>query len=415
SVDDDFATRLAAVRNEGVAFCPKPTHVMELVAALESLPPPQQPDPFRILIIDDEPEIAAYHGIILEDAGMQTHHVNDPSRVLEALRQNSFDLVLMDMYMPECHGRDLARLIHQVPDFAGMPIVFLSGETNRKKQTSAMRIGAEGFLTKPVDPEDLIVAVAIRAERTRTLRSMTRAKEEAVQANQAKSEFLSRMSHELRTPLNAVIGFCQLLDLNLVEPLTPTQKESVDQIHASGNHLLELINGLLDVARIESGKLLPEMEIIDPEPIVHHCISMTRPLAMKRFVSLINTSGESRFPFVYVDPLRLKQILINLLSNAVKYNRKGGYITVSHRLTSKGQLEINVSDTGPGIPREKWDQLFTPFCRLGAEQSAIEGSGIGLTITKCLVEMMGGRIGFNSEPGKGSRFWIAFPVVEKPL
>ncbi len=408
---DTFANRLAGIKNGGVAYCLKPIHVTDLVAALESLPPPLPPDPFRILIIDDEPEIAAYHGIILQEAGMLTHHVKDSSHVLEVLSEFIFDLVLMDLYMPECDGRDLARLIHQLPNYASMPIVFLSGETNRKKQISAMRIGAEGFLTKPVNPEDLIVAVAIRAERTRTLRSMTHAKEEAELANKAKSEFLSRMSHELRTPLNAVLGFCQLLDLDPVEPLTPAQKESVAQIHKSGKHLLELINGLLDFARIESEKVIPEMAITDPTAIIQNCIAMTQPLAIKRFISLINTSSDLTFPLIFIDPLRLKQILINLLSNAVKYNRKGGYITVSHRETSKHFLEISISDTGLGIPKEQWDQLFKPFNRLGAEKSGIEGSGIGLNISKSLVEMMGGRIGFNSETGKGSRFWIAFPIV----
>lgn len=411
--NDTFASRLTAVQNSGVAYLRKPTHVMELVTAFATIPPPQSPEPYHILIIDDEPEVAAYHGIILEEAGMLTHAVSDPSQVLEVLKKNHFDMVLMDMYMPECDGQDLSRLIHQIPDHGNMPIVFLSGETNRKKQISAMRIGAEGFLTKPVNPEDLIVAVAIRAERMRILRALTLAKEEAERANLAKSEFLSHMSHELRTPLNAVLGFCQLLDLDPVEPLTPTQKESVDQIHASGNHLLELINDLLDMARIESGQVIPEMEVLDPTAILHNCISMTQPLAAKRFLSLINTNSHTPFPLLYVDPLRLKQILINLLSNAVKYNRKGGYITISHHTTDANLLEISISDTGPGIPRERWDQLFTPYNRLGAEKTGIEGSGIGLCITKNLVEMMHGQIGFNSEPGKGSRFWIAFPIVEQ--
>ncbi|MBF0178665.1 MAG: response regulator [Magnetococcales bacterium] len=414
AAQDDFDTRLLAVRHGSLAFCHADVDAMELVAILDKLPPPQEPEPFRILIIDDEPEVAAYHGIILEEAGMLTRQLSDPARVLEALHEFPCDMILMDMYMPVCHGRELARLIRQVPEFAGLPIVFLSGETDHKKQISAMRVGAEGFLTKPVSQEDLIVAVAIRAERMRTLRSLTRAKEEAERANKAKTAFLSFMSHELRSPLNGVIGFCQLLELDPVEPLTPAQKESVAQIMSCGDHLLELINGLLDMARIEAGRVIPEMEVLNPASIMEHCLGMTTPLARKRFVSVSFVSKETPFPNIYVDPLRLKQILINLLSNAVKYNRKGGYITVTHRATREGLLEISIADSGRGIPKEQWDQVFKPFHRLGAEKIGIEGSGIGLNITKTLVEAMGGHIGFNSEPEKGTRFWVTFPIVDHP-
>ncbi|MEO5333647.1 MAG: response regulator [Magnetococcus sp. YQC-5] len=250
-------------------------------------------------------------------------------------------------------------------------------------------------------------------ERKQIAEALTKAKEEAVLANKAKSEFLSRMSHELRTPLNAVIGFSQLMELNPMEPLTPTQKESVAQIFMAGRHLLELINGLLDVARIESGKITPDIEVLDPTEIMHNCIALTRPLAFKKFISLINTSEDVHFPRIQADPLRLKQILINLLSNAVKFNRKGGYVTISHQETAAGQLEISIADTGSGIPREHWSQIFKPFSRLGADSAGVEGTGIGLNISKGLVEMMGGRIGFDSEVGKGSRFWISFPIVQQ--
>ncbi|WP_420904871.1 diguanylate cyclase [Candidatus Magnetaquiglobus chichijimensis] len=168
----DFSARLDAVRAGGDAYFLKPARTLELVSSLDELTTPRQTDPFRILVVDDEPEIGAYHALILEGAGMVTRCLHDPGRILEELREFRSDLVLMDMYMPACNGRDLARLIRQIPDYVGLPIVFLSGETDRKKQDSAMRIGAEGFLTKPVQPADLITAVAVRAERMRTLRSL---------------------------------------------------------------------------------------------------------------------------------------------------------------------------------------------------------------------------------------------------
>lgn len=172
SARDDFAARLGAVQAGGEAYFHKPVRPLELVAVLDELTRQQQHERYRILIVDDEPEIASYHGIILQEAGMVTYQLSEPSRVLDVLKEFRPDMVLMDMYMPACNGRDLAKLIRQVPDYVGLPIVFLSSETDRQKQFSAMRIGAEGFLTKPVIPEDLVAAVAIRAERMRTLRSL---------------------------------------------------------------------------------------------------------------------------------------------------------------------------------------------------------------------------------------------------
>ena len=169
---DDFAARLGAVQAGGQAYFHKPVRAIELVAALDELTRQHEIVPLRVLIIDDEVEIAAYHSIILQEAGMLTRQLSDPSSVLDVLQDFRADLVLMDMYMPQCNGQELATLIRQVPDYLGLPIVYLSGETDRKKQFSAMRIGAEGFLTKPVVPEELVAAVAIRAERMRTLRSL---------------------------------------------------------------------------------------------------------------------------------------------------------------------------------------------------------------------------------------------------
>lgn len=172
SARDDFAARLAAVQAGGEAYFHKPARPIDLVAVLDELTRQQDIEPYRILIVDDEPEIASYHGIILQEAGMVTYQESNPERLIDILREFRPDMVLMDMYMPGCNGRDLARLIRQMPDYVGLPIVFLSSETDRKKQFSAMRIGAEGFLTKPVVPEELVAAVAIRAERMRTLRSL---------------------------------------------------------------------------------------------------------------------------------------------------------------------------------------------------------------------------------------------------
>ena len=168
----DFDARLRAIRAGGEAYFPKPVAVLELVASLDLLTRHSEPEPFRVLVVDDEPEIALYHSFVLESAGMVTRTTQDLETVLDVVGEFRPDLVLMDMYMPKCSGRDMAKLIRQVPDYVGLPIVFLSSETDRKKQFSAMSVGAEGFLTKPIEPEYLITSVALRAERMRALRSL---------------------------------------------------------------------------------------------------------------------------------------------------------------------------------------------------------------------------------------------------
>ncbi len=168
----DFNARLRAIRAGGEAYFPKPVKAMDLVVTLDLLTRQSEPEPFRVLVVDDEPEIAQYHSLILENAGMATQVVHDPECVLDVVGEFRPDLVLMDMYMPKCSGREAAKLIRQIPDFVGLPIVFLSSETDTKKQFSAMTVGAEGFLTKPIQPEDLVTEVALRAERMRTLRAL---------------------------------------------------------------------------------------------------------------------------------------------------------------------------------------------------------------------------------------------------
>ncbi|MEN6586914.1 MAG: diguanylate cyclase [Sulfuricella sp.] len=172
SARDDFEARLNAIKAGGEAYFHKPVNALDLVTTLDELTVQKKPEPYRVLVVDDEPGIAAYHSLILQEAQMITYQVHKPERVLEVLQEFRPDMVLMDMYMPGCNGRDLAKMVRQVPDYFSLPIVFLSSETDKRKQFSAMRVGAEGFLTKPIQPEDLVAAVAIRAERMRALRTL---------------------------------------------------------------------------------------------------------------------------------------------------------------------------------------------------------------------------------------------------
>ena len=234
----------------------------------------------------------------------------------------------------------------------------------------------------------------------------------AEKANLAKSEFLSSMSHELRSPLNAILGFAQLLETGSPLP-TPGQKASIDQILQGGWYLLELINEILDLALIESGRLSLSLEPMSLSDVLLDCQAMIEPQAQKSGIRM-------RFPkietatFVKADRTRVKQVLINLLSNAIKYNRAEGSVEVTCRALNAERLRVSVKDTGEGLSPEKLAQLFQPFNRLGQEAGAEEGTGIGLVVSKRLVELMGGEIGAVSTVGAGSVFWIELNLVAAP-
>ena len=272
------------------------------------------------------------------------------------------------------------------------------------------------FRTSPLgrlpDGRRFVITMATDVtERNRTARELLAAKERADAANRAKSEFLSRMSHELRTPMNAILGFSQVLQADPEEPLSPKQSAEVQEILNSGRHLLELINEVLDLAGVESGKVTLSIEVVDPGAIIESCMILAEPMAADRSIELVNGAAGAELARVSADETRFRQVLLNLVSNAVKYNREGGVVTIDANETEDGMARVSVTDTGPGIAVEKQDQLFEPFNRLGVKDSKIEGTGIGLTITKQLVELMGGRIGFESSLGKGSVFWIELPLA----
>ena len=230
-------------------------------------------------------------------------------------------------------------------------------------------------------------------------------------ANLAKSDFLSSMSHELRTPLSAILGFAQLMDSGTPLP-TPSQKRSIDQILQAGWYLLELINEILDLALIESGKMSISLEPVSLTDVMYECKAMTEPQAQKRNISVTFPQFETPY-FVKADRTRIKQVLVNLLSNAIKYNKRGGTVIVTYIVTSPKRIRICIEDTGRGLPPENIAQLFQPFNRLGQESSAEEGTGIGLVMTKRLVELMGGVIGVESTVEKGSTFWIDMNLTDK--
>lgn len=237
------------------------------------------------------------------------------------------------------------------------------------------------------------------------------AKEAAEKANQAKSEFLSSMSHELRTPLNAILGYAQLFEYDL--NLTQQQMTNMREIRKAGDHLLQLINDVLDLAKIESGKMTVSLEPVLVSRIINDAFTLVQPQADARGIRLYSTLENVESHYVIADNVRYKQALINLLSNAVKYNNMGGEVEVKLFLVNSKTLRLSVRDNGKGIPLNRQAEVFQPFNRLNAEFSKIEGSGVGLVITKQLVEMMHGRLEFESTEGVGTEFWIDLPLASE--
>jgi len=319
-------------------------------------------------------------------------------------------------------------------ELIGQPVEMLIPEQNRKRHPGVRR----GYVSRPavrpmgaglqlwavrkdgskfpVDislspletPAGILVSAAVRdiTDRVAAEEALRAAKEDAEQANMAKSEFLSRMSHELRTPLTAILGFTELLQIG---GMPADQRDLfVDRSHRAGQHLLTLINDILDISRVEAGSLTISLEPVDAAPLVEEATELIVPMAHSRRIAVANTVHNA---VVMADSGRLRQVVLNLLSNAVKYNRESGAITISSK-TDGNFVAITISDTGPGIAEPDLPRLFQPFDRLGVQTGEIEGTGIGLAISRGLVELMGGTIQVTSVVGEGSRFTVRLPAAE---
>lgn len=315
------------------------------------------------------PSVEAFHAAI---------HPDDQARVAESEKraeQTGRHDVVHRIVRPDGSVRHVHELARAQTDAAGK-LIRLSGTVQD--------------ITEQVEAEWALIA----------------ARDEADRANRTKSEFLSSMSHELRTPMNAILGFGQLMEYDATLP--DEHQDNVQEILKAGHHLLELINEVLDLSKVESGHVDLSLEPVEVCLIVEDCLALVAPLADQRDIQLSHKGLKGAA--VRADRTRLKQALLNLLSNAIKYNRDGGSVRIEVQREGADRLGIRVSDSGPGIPAGRLKELFQPFSRLDAEHSDIEGTGIGLTIAQRLVEMMGGAVGVESEAGVGSTFWIELPL-----
>jgi signal transduction histidine kinase len=388
----------------------------------------------RILIVDDQEANLRVLAAVLEFAGYRNVRCLDDSRqVLRLFADFRPDLIVLDLHMPHLDGLAVLDQLAQVIDEEDyLPVLVLTGDATTEAKERALSHGANDFLSKPLNQtevhlrvknllqtrhlhlqlKDQNLALEQRVEeRTQLAEELRRAMETAESANQTKSEFLSRMSHELRTPLNSILGFAQLLEL---EDLSPEPSDNVQHILRGGRHLLELINEVLDLARIEAGRLSLSPEPVRVREALKDALDVVRPLADKQNVHIGPDVGLRCNRHVRADRQRLKQVLLNLLANAVKFNRPGGSVTLSCEEVSTNRLRIEVADTGLGISPEGLAKLFKPFERLEADQAGISGTGLGLALSKRLVEAMGGVISAESNVGEGSRFFIELELVEHP-
>ena len=235
------------------------------------------------------------------------------------------------------------------------------------------------------------------------------ARNQAEQASKAKTDFISNINHELRTPLNAVIGFTDLM--KLADNLTTEQKDQLSEIYSAGKHLVKLINDLQDITRIETGHIELSPEDITVIDVLQNCISLTQPLANKHNIKVELLEPDDEKICIHADKTRFKQIIINLLTNAIKYNSENGAVTLHYQQLDNNLLKVSITDTGPGLTTEQLRYLYTPHNRLGAEDSEVEGSGIGLALSKSLLEQMGGKIELETRYGFGSTFSVVLPLA----
>jgi signal transduction histidine kinase len=418
----------------------------------------------KILVVEDDAVQSTLISLLLEKHGYATVTAGNGQQALEVINNSRPDLVLSDINMPVMDGLALCTGIKSDSQLRALPVLLVTATENADDILRAMDAMADGYLTKPYD-EEILVSTVTRLLAQREARSadsfereepvdlsvdgqvrsvtagrrqaidmlmfayknaaiqtqaLAKSKNEMVElnkklaltiaANKAKTVFLSGMSHELRTPLNAILGFGQLLDIP-ENPLNDDQRESVQHILDGGEHLLKLINDVLDLSKIESGQLSLSLEPINPYDAIRQCVDMTQNMCDAANITLVNKVKDSNDLWFIADLTRFKQTCLNLLSNAAKYNHDGGMITVRGERI-ENMVRISIEDTGPGIPLDRQHEIFTPFHRLGAEKEDIEGTGIGLTISKELIENMQGSIGFESKEGVGSSFWIELPVSE---
>lgn len=389
--------------------------------------------PARVLIVDDHPDKLVALAAVLAGMDVEVTTAGSGAEALRQLLDRDFAVVLLDVNMPIMDGFETARMIRQRARTAHLPIIFITAEQYADSaRLKGYGMGAVDYITGAIIPEILRAKVAVFADLYR-LREQGVSDQEELQrkneqierqnlmlqhANRLKDEFLAGTSHELRTPLNSIIGFSELLKSGMAGPVSPTQRQYASVIFDSGQHLLALINDILDLSRLEAIMVRLEPSEVKLPELLQNSLSLVKGRAFKHRISLALEIAPD-VDRICADERRLKQILYNLLSNAVKFTLDGGHVTLSARRArrmrdgkSEEGLEFAVTDTGIGIAAEDMDKLFQPFVQIDADLSRrYEGTGLGLVMVKRLAELHGGGVEVQSELGKGSCFRVWLPLA----
>ena len=340
-----------------------------------------------------------------ENGTVKNFRTNDP-RILGRMFPNGIkESTTLEAFLSKREAEEYLEVARKVINTGETASVEYQADTQRGERWFLARIAQiSGTRTVAVSLRDI-------TERKEMEKNITNARIVAEEASQAKSQFLSNMSHELRTPLNAVLGFAQVLEIDPEAPLNESQQECVHEIEKAGTHLLELINEVLDLAKIESGRLAISVEPVEVAQIVDETLALVKPVAEKYDIELVSNYKRCD-RCVKTDKIRIKQILINLISNAIKYNKENGKVTF-YCEPHDGSVRFHVVDTGIGIPENQLEEIFKPFNRLNDRKDIVEGTGIGLTVVKQLIDLMGGSVYVDSTPGEGSHFYVEIP--EAPM
>ena len=369
-------------------------------------------DGSEILVVDDTPANLEVVMEVLSSAGYLVSAVTSGDRALKQLQTDLPALILLDIQMPGIDGFETCQQIKANPNTAEIPIIFLTALSDRESVVKGFSLGAVDYISKPFQELELLA-------RVKTHLQLQGAKDRANRANRAKSEFLASMSHELRTPLNGILGYAQIL--NRSESLISEDKEAVEIIYQCGAHLLDLINDVLDLAKIEAGKLEIDPASAHLPSFLQGVVEICRVRAQKKGLQLIYTPDPNLPEAVTIDQKRLRQVLINLLGNGIKFTDSGTIsltVAADPSLTQEPfqvGLRFQVQDTGVGIDAQQLETIFQPFEQVGDRQKQREGTGLGLAISRQIVQLMGSELYASSEVGAGSKFWfeIAVPVMEE--
>jgi len=367
----------------------------------------------KLLIVDDTPANITLLRKIFSGKKLPISVAPNGEVALRIAQQALPDLILLDIMMPGIDGFETCKRLKSNEATKDIPVIFISAKGEIEDFVKGLFIGGVDYITKHFRQEEVLARVQIHLRLRKLFVEKEIAQKEADRANRAKSEFLSQMSHELRTPLNAILGFTQLLNIKS-DNLRDKQKGYIERIYAAGDHLLQLINEILDLARIDSGNITISLELIHIGQLFDELYGYAHSKADQNEIKIIDQTSDFHNQYILADKTRIKQVFINLISNGIKYNKKGGTLTYSIQKVNHDRLRFNISDTGNGIAKEKLKLLFEPFNRLGAEETDVEGTGIGLCITKQLIGLMNGTIEVESTLGKGSTFCVEIPLAEPP-